>query len=105
MAAPEISDRVDISERILPIAVALAGVCMTALSVKLLLDAAQLGVFLHEMLGFIGVIFVNSVVLTFVAIRMTLSSEREATQAEKVVLLCLALCMAASLVAAYFQQT
>jgi len=89
---PDMTYRARPSERLLPIALALAGFCMTGLSIILLLNAAKLGVFMRMMLGFIGVIFVDSVILTLVAVRIAVSREDHATMGEKVVLLGLSLC-------------
>lgn len=63
-----------------------------------------LGAFLHQMLGFIGVIFVNSVILTVVAIRVAVSKGNDATRGEKAFLLGLSLCMGSSLAVAYSQN-
>ena len=90
--------RANLSERILPIALAFVGLCMTASSLVLLFNAAKLGVFLHMMLGFIGVIFVDSVILSFVAIRIAVGKGDAATIGEKVVLLALSLCTGTGLV-------
>lgn len=95
------SNRASLAEQILPIAVAIAGVCMTALSISLLISSARLGDFMHKMLGFIGVIFVNSLILSFVAIRIAISKEDEATPGEKVFILGLSLCTGTALVIAY----
>lgn len=97
---PAKKDRSGLSVRILPIALALAGLCMTGLAVMLLVSAAKLGIFMRMMLGFIGVIFVDSVILTFVAIRIALAEEDDATVGEKVVLLCLSIGTAVGLVIA-----
>ena len=75
-----------ISHRILPIALALAGICTTVLSIILLISAAKLGVFMRMMLGFIGVIFVDSVILSLVAIRIAISEDDDATVGEKLIL-------------------
>lgn len=80
------------AERLLPIALGLAGFCMIVMSVTLLINAAKLGIFMRMMLGFIGVVFVDSVILTFVAVRIAIASEDHATAGEKAVLLALALC-------------
>lgn len=89
---PDMTYRARLSERLLPIALALAGFCTTGLSIILLLNAAKLGIFMRMMLGFIGVIFVDSVILTLVAVRIAVSKEDHATLGEKVVLLGLSLC-------------
>lgn len=79
------------SERILPAALALAGVSMTVLSIMFLINAARLGIFMHEMLGVMGVIFVNSVILSVVAIYILAGKDNDATAGDKVVLLVLCL--------------
>lgn len=89
-----------VSERILPIALAIAGVCMTALSSGLLLNAAKLGLFMHMLLGLIGVNFVNSVILSGVAIRITISEEADATIGEKLVLVGVLICTGVGLTVA-----
>ena len=86
------------AERALPIALALAGLCMVILSVTLLINAAKLGIFIRMLLGFIGVIFVDSVILTFVALRIAIAKEDQATVGEKAVLLALSLCTGIGLV-------
>jgi hypothetical protein len=78
--------------RLLPIALGLAGFCMIVMSITLLINAAKLGIFMRMMLGFIGVVFVDSVILTFVTIRIAIAREDHATVGEKAVLLALALC-------------
>ncbi|TRZ56704.1 MAG: hypothetical protein D4S02_15010 [Rhodocyclaceae bacterium] len=88
------------ADRFLPIALGLAGFCMTVLSITLLINAAKLGIFMRMMLGFIGVIFVDSVILTFVAIRIAIANEDHATVGEKAVLLALSLCTGIGLVVA-----
>ena len=80
------------AERLLPIALGLAGFCMSVMSITLLINAAKLGIFMRMMLGFIGVVFVDSVILTFVTIRIAIAREDHATVGEKAVLLALALC-------------
>lgn len=90
--------RAGISGRILPTALAFAGICMTALSIVLLINAVKLGIFMRMMLGFIGVVFVDSVILSFVAIRIAISKEDNATVGEKAVLLALSLCTGIGLV-------
>ena len=97
---PAVANRANPAERLLPIALALAGLCMTALSVMLLINAAKLGLFMRMMLGFIGVIFVDSLILTFVAIRIAIANEDHATVGEKAVLLALSLCTGVGLVVA-----
>lgn len=92
--------RARLSERLLPIALALAGFCTTGLSITLLISAAKLGVFMRMMLGFIGVIFFDSVILMLVAIRIAISKEDQATLGEKVILLGLSLCMGIGLMIA-----
>lgn len=81
-----------LSARILPIGLSLAGICMTVLAVGLLISAAKLGVFMRMMLGFIGVIFVNSVILSLVALRLAISNRDDAAVPEKVILVGLSVC-------------
>jgi len=71
---------------------------MIAMSITLLINAAKLGIFMRMMLGFIGVVFVDSVILTFVTIRIAIAKEDHATVGEKAVLLALALCTGVGLV-------
>jgi hypothetical protein len=100
-ASVPITYRAGYSERLLPVAVALIGLCMTALSSRLLIDAGRLGLFIHEMLGFIGVIFVNSLILSFVAIRKTVSDDPATSKAERIILLGLSACTGVALAIAY----
>ncbi|MBI5920816.1 MAG: hypothetical protein HY847_04100 [Betaproteobacteria bacterium] len=90
-----------LSDRALPIMVSIAGVCMALLSLGLLIKAASLGVFLRQLLGFIGVIFVNSVILSYVALRISFSSNRDATLGEKIFVMVLSLCTGVSLAIAH----
>lgn len=97
---PDMTSRAALTARLLPIALALAGLCTSMLSVILLINAAKLGIFMRMMLGFIGVIFVDSVILSWVAIRIAIAKEDHATLGEKVILLGLALCTGVGLVIA-----
>jgi len=89
-----------LSDRALPIMVSMAGICMTLLSLSLLIKAASLGVFLRQLLGFIGVIFVNSVILSYVALRISFSKNRDATLGEKVFVMALSVGTGVSLMIA-----
>lgn len=89
-----------LSDRALPIIVSLAGVCMALVSLSLLIKAASLGVFLRQLLGFIGVIFVNSVILSYVALRISFSKHHDATLGEKIFVMALSVCTGVSLVIA-----
>ena len=95
---PHMTSSASLTQRILPLVLAVAGLCATALSITLLFNALKLGVFMRMMLGFIGVIFVDSVILTLVAIRIAISQEDDATVGEKVVLLGVSICAGIGLV-------
>jgi len=89
-----------LSDRALPVIVSMAGVCMILASLSLLIKAASLGIFLRQLLGFIGVIFVNSVILSYVALRISFSKNRDATLGEKVFVMALSVCTGVSLMIA-----
>lgn len=71
---------------------------MTVLSLILLINAAKLGIFMRMMLGFIGVVFVDSVILSLVAIRIAIGDDDHATAGEKLVLVGLSICTGVGLV-------
>ena len=73
---------------------------MILASLSLLIKAASLGIFLRQLLGFIGVIFVNSVILSYVALRISFSKNRDATLGEKVFVMALSVCTGVSLMIA-----
>lgn len=85
-------------DRFLPAALSLAGICMTILSVMLLINAAKIGVFMRMLLGLIGVVFVDSLILAFVATRIALGMRGEVSAGEKAVLLILSLSMGIGLI-------
>lgn len=89
-----------IADKFLPLIIAVAGVCMTLLAVFLLISAARLGFFMNKLLGFLGVLFVNSAILSFVAIRMAINQDNHSTTGEKIFVVACSLFTGAALVAA-----
>lgn len=94
---PAMPNRLTLAGKVLPVSAAIAGLLMTGVAAKLLIDAAGLGILVKRMMGFMGVICFNSVVLSIVAIRIALRKDDEITQPERIFLFGLSLCMGASL--------